>query len=53
MGGGAIGALADYLLDVPSTSTLRIQEAHLFILHELAARLERDLALPSRRRPRT
>jgi D-sedoheptulose 7-phosphate isomerase len=52
-GGGAIGALADYLLDVPSTSTLRIQEAHLFILHELAARLERDLALPSRRRPRT
>jgi D-sedoheptulose 7-phosphate isomerase len=39
-GGAAVAALADYLLDVPSTSTARIQEAHLFILHELAARLE-------------
>jgi D-sedoheptulose 7-phosphate isomerase len=49
--GAAVAALADHLLDMPSTSTLRIQEAHLFILHELAARLERDLAQP-RRRPR-
>jgi D-sedoheptulose 7-phosphate isomerase len=42
--GGAAGPLADYLLDVPSCSTPRIQEAHLFLLHLLAERLERDLA---------
>jgi D-sedoheptulose 7-phosphate isomerase len=47
-GGAAVAALADHLLDVPSASTPRIQEAHLFILHELAARLEKELA----RRPR-
>jgi D-sedoheptulose 7-phosphate isomerase len=41
-GGGAVAPLADFLLDVPSDSTPRIQEAHLFILHELAARLEAD-----------
>ena len=32
--------LADHLLEVPSRSTPRIQEAHLFILHILAGRLE-------------
>jgi D-sedoheptulose 7-phosphate isomerase len=41
--GGAAGPLADYLLDVPSCSTPRIQEAHLFLLHLLAERLELDL----------
>ena len=35
-----IAPLADYLLDVPSCSTPRIQEAHLFILHLIAERLE-------------
>jgi len=35
-----IAPLADHLLDVPSRSTPRIQEAHLFILHILAGRLE-------------
>jgi len=44
-GGGAVAPLADFLLDVPSVSTPRIQEAHLFILHELAARLEADSAV--------
>ena len=39
-GGGEIGPLADHLLDVPSRSTPRIQEAHLFILHILAEELE-------------
>jgi len=39
-GGGAVAPLADYLLDVASGSTARIQEAHLFILHLLAGRLE-------------
>lgn len=39
-GGGEVAPLADYLLDVPSRSTPRVQEAHLFILHILAERLE-------------
>ena len=39
-GGGDVAPLTDYLLDVPSRSTPRIQEAHLFILHLLAGELE-------------
>jgi D-sedoheptulose 7-phosphate isomerase len=39
-GGGEVAPLADHLLDVPSRSTPRVQEAHLFILHLLAGRLE-------------
>jgi D-sedoheptulose 7-phosphate isomerase len=39
-GGGAVAPFADHLLDVPSRSTPRIQEAHLFILHLLAEELE-------------
>jgi D-sedoheptulose 7-phosphate isomerase len=42
--GGAAGPLADFLLDVPSCSTPRIQEAHLFLLHFLARRLEQSAA---------
>ncbi|MCK7499632.1 MAG: SIS domain-containing protein [Comamonadaceae bacterium] len=38
--GSRAAPLADHLLDVPSRSTPRIQEAHLFILHVLAGRLE-------------
>jgi D-sedoheptulose 7-phosphate isomerase len=38
--GGETAPLADFLLDVPSCSTARIQEAHLFILHALAKRVE-------------
>jgi D-sedoheptulose 7-phosphate isomerase len=38
--GGAVAPLADFLLDVPSCSTPRIQEAHLFLLHFLADKLE-------------
>jgi D-sedoheptulose 7-phosphate isomerase len=41
--GGAVAGLSDHLLDVPSRSTPRLQEAHLFLLHELAARLEDTL----------
>ena len=48
-GGGAIAPLADYLLDAPSRSTPRIQEAHLFILHLLAARLEEILGAQQER----
>ena len=38
--GGVAAPLADFLLDVPSCSTPRIQEAHLFLLHVMADRLE-------------
>ncbi len=39
-GGGKLGPLANYLLDVPSSSTPRIQEVHLLLLHLLAQELE-------------
>ena len=39
-GGGAVASLADFLLDIPSRSTPRVQEAHLFVLHLLAEELE-------------
>jgi len=39
-GGGKLAGLADVLLDVPSKSTPRIQEAHLLILHILAAEID-------------
>lgn len=42
---GAVAPLADYLLDVPSCSTPRVQEAHLFILHFLAGCLEKARSL--------
>jgi D-sedoheptulose 7-phosphate isomerase len=45
-GGGEVASLADFLLDVPSRSTARVQEAHLFILHHLAGRLEERLGAP-------
>lgn len=40
-GGGPLAAQADYLLDVDSTSTPRIQEVHLFLLHVLAGDIEK------------
>lgn len=39
-GGGDVPPLTDYLLDIPSGSTGRTQEAHLFLLHVLAERIE-------------
>lgn len=39
-GGGKLGPLADYLLDVPSKDTPRIQEVHLLLLHLLAEEIE-------------
>jgi len=42
-GGAAAARAADILLDVPSTSTPRIQEIHLFLLHQLAEDLESRL----------
>lgn len=46
-GGGEIASLADHLLDVPSRSTPRIQEAHLVILHFLCDGLETRLGRTS------
>ena len=43
-GGGKLGPLADFLLDVPSRSTPRLQEAHLVILHLIAQELDERLA---------
>jgi len=43
-GGGKLAQAADYLLDIPSKSTPRIQEAHLFLLHLLAQELEERLS---------
>ncbi len=44
--GGAAAPLADFLLDVPSCSTPRIQEVHLFLLHLLAGHLEEAASRP-------
>lgn len=42
-GGGKMAAVCDYLLDVPSEATPRIQEVHLLILHILAEEIEKKL----------
>ena len=38
--GGTVGSLCDVLLDVPSQETPRVQEVHLFLLHQLAQEIE-------------
>lgn len=43
--GGALRALCDVPIVVPSTTTARIQEAHIFIGHTLCAMLEEALGL--------
>jgi len=40
-GGGKLQSLADYLLDVPSENTPRIQEVHILLLHLLAEEIEK------------
>jgi D-sedoheptulose 7-phosphate isomerase len=42
-GGGRAAALADILLDVPSSSTPRVQEIHLYLLHRLTEEIEARL----------
>ena len=39
-GGGKLVQIPDYLLDVPSASTPRVQEVHLLILHIMAQEIE-------------
>lgn len=43
--GGALRALCDIAIVVPSTTTARIQEAHIFIGHTLCAMVEEALGL--------
>jgi len=43
-GGGRLGPHADFLLDIPSRTTPRIQEAHLVLLHLIAQELDERLA---------
>ena len=43
-GGGKLGPLADFLLDIPSRHTPRIQEVHLVVLHLIAQELDEKLA---------
>ena len=42
-GGGELASFADYLLDVPSESTPRVQEVHLLLLHLLAQEIEKKI----------
>jgi D-sedoheptulose 7-phosphate isomerase len=43
--GGALGALCDVAIVVPSVTTARIQEAHIFIGHILCGMVEKELSL--------
>ena len=43
-GGGQLALLPDYLFDVPSRSTPRVQEVHLLFLHLLAEEIERRMS---------
>lgn len=43
-GGGKLGPLVDFLLDVPSRDTPRLQEVHLVLLHLIARELDERLA---------
>jgi D-sedoheptulose 7-phosphate isomerase len=43
-GGGKLGPLADFLLDVRSRSTPRLQEVHLVLLHLIAEELDECLS---------
>jgi len=42
-GGGSLSSMADVAIQVPSNNTPRIQEAHIFILHYWAERIEASL----------
>lgn len=42
-GGGRAAGLSEFLLDIPSRNTPKIQEAHLFLLHLLAEEIEKRL----------
>lgn len=41
--GGRLASLADYLINVPSSDTGRIQESHIVIIHAIAEQVEYEL----------
>jgi D-sedoheptulose 7-phosphate isomerase len=41
--GGRLATLADYLINVPSSDTGRIQESHIVIIHAIAEQVEYEL----------
>ncbi|MFQ6108534.1 MAG: SIS domain-containing protein [Candidatus Aminicenantales bacterium] len=43
-GGGKLRSLPEFLIDIPSSSTPRVQEAHLILLHLLAQEIEEKLS---------
>lgn len=43
-GGGALASLCDFLLDVPSKSTARIQESHMCMYHTICHLAEEELS---------
>ncbi len=43
-GGGLLGGLVDYLIDVPHAGTPRIQEVHAMVVHILCEIVEEGLA---------
>lgn len=47
--GGALAESADVAIQVPSTSTARVQEAHIFVVHAICAEVDR-LVLATERR---
>lgn len=46
-GGGALKALSDYLINIPSTDTPRIQESHIMIGHIICQLVEEKVFNPS------
>ena len=42
-GGGKLKKICDIVIDVPSSRTSRIQEAHILILHSICEVIESDL----------
>jgi D-sedoheptulose 7-phosphate isomerase len=44
-GGGQMGALCDYIIEVPSTETPRVQEAHMMLGHVICELVEHQMFL--------
>ncbi len=44
--GGALAELADYLINVPSADTGRIQESHIVFIHSISEHVEYELFAP-------
>lgn len=42
-GGGKLGELCDFVINVPSDNTPRIQEMHILVIHSICGLIEREL----------